>query len=80
MNRKLELAKYEDLVTVNIIFNCSVVYAMGMLKPQNRKIYANVMTFSDIPNQNSTRAGAKPLLARRNAAKINLGMKGNCVS
>lgn len=45
---------------------------MGMLKPQKRKMYANVMTFSDIPNQNSTRAGATPLLARRNAAIFNL--------
>ncbi len=53
---------------------------MGMLNTQNRKIYANVMTFSDIPNQNSTRAGAKPLLARCDAAIINLGMKGKCVS
>ncbi len=53
---------------------------IGMLKPQNRKIYAHVMTFSDIPKQNSTRAGAKPLLARRNAAIFSLGMKGNCVS
>lgn len=51
---------------------------MEMLKPQNRTIYANVMTFSDIPNSNGTRA--KPHLALRNAAIIHLGTKGNCVS